>query len=83
MDITDSPASVDTVAVFLSCRVVEAFSFRTDYHNETWLVVSFGVESWIDFARLIFIFSFANSLPKRWRLRALAQSPEASNYSFD
>jgi hypothetical protein len=23
---------------------------------------------WIDFARLVFIFSFANSLPKRWRL---------------
>ena len=34
MDVTNPPASVDKVALFLGYRVVNAFGCRTDYHNE-------------------------------------------------
>ena len=34
MDITNSPAPVHDVALFLRRWVVNAFGFRTNYHNE-------------------------------------------------
>ena len=34
VDVTNSPASVDKVALFLRCWVVNDFGCRMDYHNE-------------------------------------------------